>query len=64
MKSFNVGVPEVTLLLGIIAAVVCHEAKDFDDSILYKIDFEVPELLGQPVSKELSFIFYKYYTFI
>ncbi|KAH8329438.1 hypothetical protein KR074_010632 [Drosophila pseudoananassae] len=48
MKSLNVGVPEVTLLLGIIAAAVSHEAKDFDDSILYKIDFEVPELIGQP----------------
>lgn len=64
MKSFNLGVAEVMLLLGVIAAVVSHEAKDFDDSILYKIDFEVPELIGQPVSEEPKFNFYKYYTVI
>ncbi|XP_030383805.1 endoplasmic reticulum lectin 1 [Scaptodrosophila lebanonensis] len=26
---------------------MAHEAKDFDDSILYKIDFELPDLPGQ-----------------
>ncbi|KAH8412191.1 hypothetical protein KR009_000442 [Drosophila setifemur] len=48
MNSFTTRVMEVTLLLALIAAVASHEAKDFDDTILYKIDFEVPELIGEP----------------
>lgn len=27
-----------------------HEAKDFDDTILYKIDFEIPDFDQNPVS--------------
>lgn len=27
-----------------------HEAKDFDDTILYKIDFEMPDFNEKPVS--------------
>ncbi|XP_034491053.1 endoplasmic reticulum lectin 1 [Drosophila innubila] len=38
-----------TMLLGLMAMAAAHEAKDFDDSVLYKIDFEVPDLLGEPV---------------
>ncbi|KAH8298049.1 hypothetical protein KR018_005261 [Drosophila ironensis] len=48
MKSFKVLASEALLLLAALSAVAAHEAKDFDDSILYRIDFEVPELLGQP----------------
>jgi len=38
------------MLLGLMTMAAAHEAKDFDDSVLYKIDFEVPDLLGEPVS--------------
>lgn len=40
----------ILLILGLMAVAAAHEAKDFDDSILYKIDFEVPDLLDEPVS--------------
>lgn len=30
--------------------VAAHDAKDFDDTILYKIDFEVPDFDKNPVS--------------
>ncbi|XP_068150605.1 endoplasmic reticulum lectin 1 [Drosophila tropicalis] len=51
----------VHLLICLVAAiidlvVVAHEAKDFDDSIFYKIEFAVPELLGsgeQDLSNQL-----------
>ncbi|XP_039501625.1 endoplasmic reticulum lectin 1 [Drosophila santomea] len=46
-KSYVI-VARTALLLNLIIAAASHEAKDFDDSILYKIDFEVPELIGQP----------------
>ncbi|XP_060663936.1 LOW QUALITY PROTEIN: endoplasmic reticulum lectin 1 [Drosophila nasuta] len=36
------------LIFGLIFVATAHEAKDFDDSVLYKIDFEIPDLLGQP----------------
>lgn len=37
------------LLLLLVAVAAAHDAKDFDDSVLYKIDFEVPSLLNDPV---------------
>ncbi|ALC39404.1 CG6766 [Drosophila busckii] len=37
------------VLLILLAAACAHEAKDFDDSVLYKIDFEVPDI---PIAKE------------
>ncbi|XP_043656920.1 endoplasmic reticulum lectin 1 [Drosophila teissieri] len=46
-KSYVI-VARTALLLNLIIAAASHEAKDFDDSILYKIDFEVPELIKQP----------------
>lgn len=52
MNSVNRRLMKLTLLLALLTAAAAHEAKDFDDSILYKIDFEVPELIGQPVSTE------------
>ncbi|EDW45876.1 endoplasmic reticulum lectin 1 [Drosophila sechellia] len=46
-KSYVI-IARISLLLNLIIAAVSHEAKDFDDSILYKIDFEVSDLVGQP----------------
>lgn len=40
----------IFFMLGLIAVAAAHEAKDFDDSILYKIDYEFPNLLEVPVS--------------
>lgn len=40
----------ISFILGLMAVATAHEAKDFDDSILYKIDFAVPDLLEEPVS--------------
>jgi len=51
-KSYVI-IARIALLLNLIIAAVSHEAKDFDDSILYKIDFEVPDLDVQPVSTNL-----------
>nr|XP_016923536.1 endoplasmic reticulum lectin 1 [Drosophila suzukii] len=48
MKNSYVIITKIALLLSLIISAASHEAKDFDDSILYKIDFEVPELIGQP----------------
>ncbi|XP_030554758.1 endoplasmic reticulum lectin 1 [Drosophila novamexicana] len=36
------------VLILLVAAAAAHDAKDFDDSVLYKIDFEVPDLLAEP----------------
>ncbi|KAH8409400.1 hypothetical protein KR222_002585, partial [Zaprionus bogoriensis] len=49
----------ILLLLGLMAVAMAHEAKDFDDSVLYKIDFEVPDLLAEP---ELSNQLRTFYT--
>jgi len=48
----------ITMLLSLMAVAVAHDAKDFDDSVLYKIDFEVPDLLGEPVSWSINFLLY------
>lgn len=40
----------ILCILGLMAVAAAHEAKDFDDSILYKIDYELPNLLEVPVS--------------
>lgn len=37
---------------------MCHEAKDFDDSVLYKIDFEVPDFEKDPDLKNQLRTFY------
>lgn len=42
---------DILFVLGLMAVAAAHEAKDFDDSILYKIDYEFPNLLEVPVSK-------------
>ncbi|XP_023175325.1 endoplasmic reticulum lectin 1 [Drosophila hydei] len=39
---------KLLLLLLLVAVAAAHDAKDFDDSVLYKIDFEVPSLLNDP----------------
>ncbi|EDW11266.1 endoplasmic reticulum lectin 1 [Drosophila mojavensis] len=39
---------KMLLLLLLVAVTAAHDAKDFDDSVLYKIDFEVPNLLSDP----------------
>ncbi|KAH8358364.1 hypothetical protein KR200_010583 [Drosophila serrata] len=48
MNSVQRRLIKLTLVLALFTAATAHEAKDFDDSILYKIDFEVPDLIGQP----------------
>lgn len=40
----------IFFIFGLIVVAAAHEAKDFDDSILYKIDYELPNLLEVPVS--------------
>ncbi|KAH8378428.1 hypothetical protein KR093_011325, partial [Drosophila rubida] len=45
------------LIFGLIFVADAHEAKDFDDSVHYKIDFEVPDLLSQPVRYTLNSLF-------
>lgn len=42
------------VLILLVAAAAAHDAKDFDDSVLYKIDFEVPDLLAEPVRTRLQ----------
>lgn len=42
---------KMLLLLLLVAVTAAHDAKDFDDSVLYKIDFEVPNLLSDPVGE-------------
>ncbi|XP_034669603.1 endoplasmic reticulum lectin 1 [Drosophila subobscura] len=49
MKGVQVNTIRAALLLGLLCVVASHEAKDFDDSILYRIDWAVPDLIsGEP----------------
>ncbi|XP_017465911.1 PREDICTED: endoplasmic reticulum lectin 1 [Rhagoletis zephyria] len=47
-----------TLYVLIASNVLCHEAKDFDDSVLYKIDFEMPDFDKDPDLKNHLRTFY------
>lgn len=51
---------DILFVLGLMAVAAAHEVKDFDDSILYKIDYEFPNLLEVPVSKS-SYVNYLCY---
>lgn len=51
MTIFKYIISKCILLIVLCASsFMCHEAKDFDDSVLYKIDFEVPDFEKDPVS--------------
>lgn len=47
----------IQIITGLLLAISCarlangHDAKDFDDTILYRIDFEVPDFDKNPVSR-------------
>lgn len=51
MILFEYIIPKcVLLILLCTSSLMSHEAKDFDDSVLYKIDFDVPDIEKDPVS--------------
>lgn len=59
MILFQYIVSKCILLIVICASsLMSHEAKDFDDSVLYKIDFDVPDLEKDPDLKNQLRTFY------
>lgn len=50
----------LTANLGLI--IKAHDAKDFDDTILYKIDFDVPDFDKHPVSKPKIIYYFLIYS--
>lgn len=58
-NTFNIQlICMAVLVLGYGWSTVAHEAKDFDDTILYKIDFEMPDFDNHPDLKEHVRTFY------
>lgn len=52
IKEYNIPlIGYILLIANLVYLIAAHDAKDFDDTILYKIDFDVPDFDKHPVSK-------------
>lgn len=59
IKEYNIPlIGYILLIANLMYLIAAHDAKDFDDTILYKIDFDVPDFDKHPVSKRQTLIFH------